>query len=221
MLCCRRPRHISGALLLAAILTPLPAAAATEEAQAWLTESVNIAASPKDTVSLDVSERFRRASSGGDQQTVRILIDHRVAKGVLLGGGIAFFHSGPEQELRFFEQASVTRGIFLARTRLEQRFFDTTERTGWRLRQRFQASIPLGSAKAPTLVAATEFFFQLNRAKASDKPGLAMMRQQIGLRQPLGRSVDLQLLYMRQQSFRDHRPDAVAHVPWATLSWKI
>lgn len=216
-----RSRHVSSVLLLATALIPLPTSAATEETQAWLAESVSVAASPDDMVSLDVSQRFRRASSGRDQQTARILLDHRIAKGVQLGGGIAFFHSQPEQELRFFEQATVTRGIWLARTRLEQRFFDTADRASWRLRQRVQAAIPLGIPKGPTLIAATEFFFQLNRAKASDKTGLATMRQQIGLRQPLGRAVDLQLLYMRQQSFRDHRPDAVAHIPWATLSWKI
>jgi len=216
-----RPRHISGALLLAAACIPLCARAATEETQAWLTESVSIAASPDDMLSLDVSQRFRRDSSGREQQTARVLLDHRVAKGVQLGGGIALFHSQPEQELRLFEQATFTRGIWLARTRLEQRFFDTADRAGWRLRQRVQAAIPLGIARGPTLIVATEFFFQLNRARPSDKTGLATMRQQIGLRQPLGRAVDLQLLYMRQQSFRDHRPDAVAHIPWATLSWKI
>lgn len=221
MLASSRPRHISGAFLLAAAVIPLPASAAIEETQAWLTESVSIAASPDDMVSLDVSQRFRRDSSGREQQTARVLLDHRVAKGVQLGGGIAFFHSQPEQELRLFEQATFTRGIWLARTRLEQRFFDTVDRASWRLRQRIQAAIPLGIPKGPTLIVATEFFFHLNRAKPSDKTGLATMRQQIGLRQPLGRALDLQLLYMRQQSFRDHRPDAVAHIPWATLSWKI
>jgi hypothetical protein len=79
----------------------------------------------------------------------------------------------------------------------------------------------LGSAKGPTLVAAAELFFHVNRARPSDKTGLAVMRQQIGLRQPLSKAIDAQLLYMRQQTFRDGRPDAVVHVPWLSLSWKI
>ena len=221
MLRSSRPRHISGALALLAIVAVTPAGAATEEAQAWITQSVNIAATPTDTVSLDLSQRFRSDSSNGDQQTVRTLLEHRIARGVQIGGGFSFFHSGPEQELRLFQQASFTHGLFLARTRIEQRFFDTADRASWRLRQRFQASIPLGSPKGPVLVAATEFFLHLNRARPSDKIGLAMMRQQIGLRQPLTKAIDAQLLYMRQQTFRDNRPDAVAHVPWMTLSWKI
>lgn len=216
-----RPRHISGALTLLAAFAATPATAATEESQAWITESLVVTATPADTITLDLSQRFRRDSSNGDQQTARILLDHRLVKGVQIGGGIAYFHSGPEQELRLFQQATFTRGIFLARTRMEQRFFDTADRASWRLRQRVQASIPLGSSKAPVLIAATEFFFHLNRAKPSDKTGLAVMRQQIGLRQPLSKSLDAQLLYMRQQTFRDDRPDAVAHIPWLTLSWKI
>ncbi|WP_022681353.1 DUF2490 domain-containing protein [Sphingobium bisphenolivorans] len=216
-----RPRHISGALLAYALLRPLSAAAADDETQAWLTESVVIRASAADTIGIDSSQRFRSGRANGEQQTVRVLLDHGVAPGLLIGGGLAYFRSAAEQELRFFEQATFTRGVFLARARLEQRYFDTAERPGWRLRQRLQAAIPLGSRKAPTLIAATEFFFQLNRARPSDKTGLATMRQQIGLRQPLSKALDLQFLYMRQQTFRDRRPDTVSHIPWATLTWKI
>ncbi|CAD7336730.1 hypothetical protein SPHS6_01164 [Sphingobium sp. S6] len=123
-----RPHHIKGALLPLAAACATPAAAATEESQAWITESLVVTATPADTITLDLSQRFRRDSSNGEQQTARILIDHRIAKGVQIGGGIAFFHSEPEQELRFFQQATFTRGIFLARTRMEQRFFDTADR---------------------------------------------------------------------------------------------
>lgn len=221
MLCLPRPRHISGAIFAAMLSFTAPALAATEESQAWLTESVIIKASDADTVTLDTSQRFRRDRSNGEQQTARILLDHSIAKGVQIGGGIAYFHSEPEQELRLFQQVSFTRGIWLARTRMEQRFFDTADRASWRLRQRVQAAIPLDAAKKWTVIAATELMFNLNRAKPSDKTGLAVMRNQIGLRHPLTKAVDAQLLYMRQQTFRDNAPDAVAHIPWLTLSWKI
>lgn len=215
-----RPRHISGALLLAAT-SLAPAAAATSETQAWISESLVIKASDADTVSLDTSQRFRRDSSNGEQQTVRVLLDHRIASGVQIGGGIAYFHSEPEQELRLFQQATFSKGVWVARTRIEQRFFDTADQASWRLRQRVQASLPLDAAKKWTLIAATELMFHLNRVRPSDKTGLAVMRNQIGLRHPISKAVDAQLLYMRQQTFRENRPDAVAHIPWLTLSWKI
>ncbi|WP_375197863.1 DUF2490 domain-containing protein [Sphingobium sp.] len=214
-------RPIWGASVLIATIAATPAAAATSETQGWLTESLIVRASDADTVTLDSSQRLRRDRSGGDQQTVRVSMDHRIATGVLIGGGFAYFRSGPEQEQRLFQQMTLTKGIWLARTRIEQRFFDTADRASWRLRQRVQASVPLDRAGQWTLVAATELMFHLNRARPSDKTGLAVMRNQIGLRHPISKLLDAQLLYMRQQTFRDSRPDAVAHIPWLTLSWKI
>ncbi|WP_146001549.1 DUF2490 domain-containing protein, partial [Sphingobium fuliginis] len=105
---------------------------------------------------------FRQASSNGGQQTVRVLIDHRVAGAVQIGGGVAFFRSEPEQEMRLFQQVTLTKGIWMSRTRIEQRFFDTTDRASWRLRQRMQASVPLDAAKRWTLIAAAELMFHLN-----------------------------------------------------------
>ena len=116
---------------------------------------------------------------------------------------------------------TLSKGIWQARTRMEERFFDNVDTASWRLRQRLQASVPLDRAKQWTMVAVTEFFFHLNRARPSDRTGLAVMRQQIGLRHPIGKNLDAQLLYMRQQTFREARPDVVAHIPWLTLSWRI
>ncbi|UZW55307.1 DUF2490 domain-containing protein [Sphingobium sp. JS3065] len=217
----QRPRHIWDAPLLIAMSAAAPAAAATGESQAWTTESLIVRASDADTIHLDTSQRFRRDSSGGGQQTLRILIDHRVARGVQIGGGIGYFRSSPEQEMRLFQQVTLSSGAWAARSRIEQRFFDTADKASWRLRQRVQGSLPLGAATQWTLVAATELMFHLNRARPGDKLGLAVMRNQIGLRRPVGKALNVQILYMRQQSFRDGRPDAVAHIPWLTLSWEI
>ena len=213
--------RVLAAIAFLALATSTPAQAAEEEAQLWLGASATMKASPSDIVVIDVAQRFRRDEAGGEQQLARISLDHAIAKNVQIGGGFAFFRSTPEQELRTFQQLTLTHGIWQSRTRLEQRFFDTADEASWRLRQRIQASVPIDSAKRWTLVAAGELFFHLNRAKPSDKTGLAVMRQQAGLRHALSKSIDVQALYMRQQSFRDDRPDAVVHVPWLTLNWKI
>lgn len=213
--------HALALLAFLSLATSHAAHATDDEAQQWLGAAATVKASPDDVVVVDVGHRFRRDASGGEQQLARITLDHTVAKNIQIGGGIAYFHSRPEQELRFFQQMTATHGIWQSRTRLEQRFFDTTDEASWRLRQRVQASVPLATAKRWTLVAATELFFHLNRAKPSDKTGLAVMRQQAGLRHAVSKALDIQLLYMRQQSFRDNRPDAVVHVPWLTLNWKI
>jgi hypothetical protein len=215
-----KPRRLI--LMLFAMATSSPASAATQESQLWMTEMATIAVGKADLVTIDSSQRARSdAGSGGEQFLARIAIDHRIAPAVQLGGGMAYLKSEVDQELRFHQQVTLSKGIWLSRTRMEQRFFDNADTASWRLRQRVQASVPLDSAKQWTAIVATELFFHLNRARASDKTGLATMRHQIGLRHPVNRHLDAQFLYMRQQNFRDGRPDVVTHVPWLTLSWRI
>ncbi|HUD93401.1 MAG TPA: DUF2490 domain-containing protein [Sphingobium sp.] len=199
-----------------------PTWAATEESQAWMTEHVTIRAGQDNIVSIDSSQRARSdGKSGGEQFLARIGIDHRLTPAVQLGGGVAYLKSEIDQEMRLYQQLTLAKGIWLSRTRIEQRFFDNADEASWRLRQRVQASLPIDRAKRWTLVAAGELFFHLNRARPSDKTGLAVMRHQIGVRHPIARAVDAQLLYMRQQNFRDGRPDVVSHIPWLTLSWRL
>lgn len=215
-----KPRRLI--LALSAMAAASPAAAATQESQLWIAEMATIRVSKADLVTIDSSQRARSdAGSGGEQFLARIAIDHRLTPLVQVGGGIAYLKSEVDQELRFHQQVTLSKGIWQSRTRLEQRFFDNADTASWRLRQRMQASVPLDKAKQWTAIVATELFFHLNRARASDKTGLATMRHQIGLRHPVNRHMDAQLLYMRQQAFRDGRPDVVAHIPWLTLSWRI
>ncbi|WP_145202255.1 DUF2490 domain-containing protein [Sphingobium sp. B2] len=211
---------LAGALPVMAMLSP--AVAATQESQLWITEMATIHASKDDLVTIDASQRARSdTGSGGEQFLARIALDHRVSPAVQVGGAIAYLKSEVDQELRFHQQVTLSKGIWQARTRMEERFFDNVDTASWRLRQRLQASVPLDRAKQWTMIAVTEFFFHLNRARPSDRTGLAVMRQQIGLRHPIGKNLDAQLLYMRQQTFREARPDVVAHIPWLTLSWRI
>lgn len=199
-----------------------PVHGATQESQAWITEMATIRASDRDVVTLDSSQRARSdANSGGEQFLARISLDHKVAPHLQLGGGFAYLKSEADEELRLFQQATVASGMWLSRTRIEQRFFSSADEPSWRLRQRVQASVPVDTARRWTVIAAAELFFHLNRARPGDKSGLATMRHQIGLRHPLTKAMDAQLLYMRQQAFRDGRPDVVSHIPWLTLSWRL
>ncbi|WP_420145202.1 DUF2490 domain-containing protein [Sphingobium sp.] len=216
--------RLIGALCLLAPLS-MPARAATQESQAWVSELATIRIDDANTLTIDSSQRLRSdARSGGEQFLARVALDRQIAPLVQMGGGFAYLKSEDDQELRLFQEAILSKGIWLAHTRMEQRFFDTADTPSWRLRQRVQASVAVDRAKRWTVIAAGEIFFHLNRARANDKTGLAMMRQQIGLRRSLGKILDAQMLYMRhmrQQNLRDGRPDVVSHIPWLTLSWRL
>lgn len=198
-----------------------PALAATDETQGWSTAQVQVRATQSDIVTIDFSQRFRERRSGDEQQLVRIALDHLIAPGVQIGGGIAYLEASNEKEHRLFQQISVQKGRWLARTRLEERFYDNGDDPLLRLRQRVQYALPIDRAKRWTVVAAGEAMWHLTRARPSDKKGFATWRAQLGLRHAINKNMDAQLLYMRQHSIRDNRPDAIAHVPWLTLSWRI
>ncbi len=211
-------------ILLAAMTLPMIAAPAyaAEDTQFWVSEALTFKADDNDSITLDFSQRARSdADSGGEQSLNRITWDHRIADGVQIGGGFAYLKSEVDEELRFHQQLTASHGILQSRTRLEQRFFDNADEPIWRLRERIQATVPLDADKIWALVGATELFFHLNRARPSDKTGLAVMRLQGGVRRSLGKSVDVQLLYMRQQTFRDNEPDTFNNVPWLSLNWRI
>ena len=163
-------------ILLAAMTLPMIAAPAhaAEDTQFWVSEALTFKADDNDSITLDFSQRARSdADSGGEQSLNRITWDHRIADGVQIGGGFAYLKSEVDQELRFHQQLTASHGILQSRTRLEQRFFDNADEPSWRLRERIQATVPLDADKKWALVGGTELFFQLNRAKASDKTGLA------------------------------------------------
>ena len=201
-----------------ALGAPAPAGAATHEVQAWFNESAVAKADDNDTITVDLSQRLR---DGGDQFLQRITLDHRVARWAQLGGGFAYIDSPSQKEIRFHQQLTLNKGVWQSRTRVEQRYIDSSSDPSWRLRERIQASIPLEKTRTWGVVASAEFFFNLYRPKAVEDTELVSMRQLIGLHYSVSKKLDAQAGYMRQQTFKDDAPDQVAHIPWITLSWKL
>lgn len=200
---------------------PLAAHARDEEAQLWVTQNIAAKADRATTISIDLNQRARSSTFGGDQYLNRITLDHAVAKGVVLGFGAAYQYNDREKEIRTFQQITLSKGVMSSRTRLEQRMFETGPDVVWRLVERVQVAQPLDRAKRWTAVVNADLFFQLSRAKPTDPLGLTQIRTQAGLRRQVNDHLSIQATYMRQQSLRPGRPDTVAHAPWVTLFWKI
>lgn len=202
-------------------LTAAPAKARDEEAQFWFTQGFSARMDGATTLTVDVNQRIRSQKAGGDQYLANMVVDRKIAKGIEIGVGIAYSQSDADKEMRFIQQIALTQGRLSLRTRLEERRFDAFAETALRLRQRVQLTQPLDRDKRWTGVLSAEAFFQLNRLKPSDTKGLGQVRTQIGLRRALGKAMSLQLVYLRQQNLREHRPDYVAHAPLMTLNWKL
>lgn len=219
-------RHKSRLLKIVSIMTTIVAAscvpvwAASDDAQAWLSTMLVAHPTDRDMIILMAGQRFRPVRGGGDQQVAYAVLEHSLDPHFQIGT-MAYYRSDPEQEVRVYEQFSLGNGPFTIRTRLEQRNLDANSHISWRLRQRFRMDYPLDRDGKTHLIAAAEFFVHLNRPSLGDKLGLAVTRYQLGVNRQIAKDLEVQLVYLRQQSYRDRAPDAVIHVPWLTLRWNL
>lgn len=211
--------HVLRLFAAASATIAVPAQSETQEAQGWLTEAFTFRADQSTTVTIDLNQRARPEGSDDEQFLHRVTIEHRIAPGLRIGGGMLYAFSDTERELRPHQQITYGSGIFETRTRLEQRLFEHAPRTGWRLRQRAQLLIPLNDAKRWSAVVAGEVMFHLNRARDNETKGFAVLRNEIGLRHKVSKHLDVQLSYMRQQSIRENRADQVLHLPWLRFNF--
>lgn len=212
-------RHALRFLAVVSAMMATHARSETQEAQGWLTEALTFKADGSTTVTIDLNQRARPQGSDDEQFLHRVTIEHRIAPGLRVGGGMLYAFSDTERELRPHQQITYAKGIFETRTRLEQRFFEHAPRTGWRLRQRAQLLIAIDDAKRWNAVVAGEVMFHLNRARDNDSRGLAVLRSEVGVRHKVSRHLDVQLTYLRQQGIREDRADQVVHTPWLRLNF--
>lgn len=216
MIFARHPYRL--AIMALSLASVSPALAATSETQGWINESAVAKVDDNDSVTIDLSQRLRPE---GDQFLHRITLDHAIARGIQLGGGFAYIDSDSQKEMRFHQQLTLSHGILQSRTRVEQRFIDSSSDPSWRLRERVQATLPLDKAHGWSLVGSAEFFFDLHKPKAVEDTELVSSRLLIGVHYALAKNLDAQVGYTLQQTFHDDKPDEMAHIPWITLNWKI
>lgn len=203
------------ALSLAA--APLRAA---DTGQVWLTASATKAFGARTSLQFEATQRWRPDSAAGNQRPVRLLIDRKIGGGFRLGGGIAGFDTdrGPF-ELRLHQQLSLSRGIFRARTRLEQRFIDDAARAGWRMRQRVGVDIPLDD-RAWSVNTHSELFLTLRDADRGGPTGLTQMRATIAVERQLGK-VTVSAGYLYQHMIVPDGRDRIAWIPQLGVGFSL
>ncbi|MBO9574613.1 MAG: DUF2490 domain-containing protein [Sphingobium sp.] len=209
----RSTSRAAAALLLPLIGLSSTAQAHRDETQLWVSQSVSTKVDSATTLSLDTSERFLDTPTARHQYLARIAADRRVAQGVEVGGGITWSQINHVNEVRPFEQLTLSRGLFVLRSRIEQRMFDNADGTVWRLRERLQLAVPLDGKKRWTATVNGEGLFNLNSVNISKQTGLTQVRALIGVRRTLGARLSLALSYQRQQTLVAGGEDVVTHQP--------
>ncbi|WP_309627216.1 DUF2490 domain-containing protein [Brevundimonas sp.] len=180
----------------------------------WFNPSVSTAAGDRTSIELETAQRFRN-DPRNDTWFVRGWIKRDDARGNSWGVGIEQRWNGPDQrEVRLLQQVGYELGPIDLRTRVEQRFVSTDPQTGWRVRQRIGASIPLGeSDNSWSLTADAELFVTLRSSDRDGQTGVTGLRTFVGFEREFGR-YEVSLGYLRQQDVRDTAPDRIGNAPF-------
>lgn len=214
----------TGTLAVLSLLAT-PALASEEDANIWLAQTTTINLGGDMTLWLEAQERFTNDASRLGQILVRPAIGYKLDSTTTVSLGYAYVHTDPlvgasSEEHRIFQQLSTRilgdgRGVTVtSRTRIEQRFFEGQNGTGWRLRQQVRLTAPLtGKAR---LALWSEPFIGFNQTRFQ-RDGIGLWRNFAGVSIPLSRQLSIEPGYLNQQVRRVGR-NRTDHVASLTLS---
>lgn len=214
--------RIGAAIAALLALAASPAASAEQDTQLWTTAIASGPVAGDLAAWVEVQTRIGDDVSRLRQSKVRIALGYRTSDALTLYGGYALVTSRRQgdpdlTEHRLWQQASYTVATLEAlrltgRTRLEQRSFEGSNDTGWRLRQQLRLALPLTPGRGPTLVSSVEVLMALNDTGWGADKGLDQIRGFAGVNLPIGAKQAIELGYLNQYVRRIGASDQMNHV---------
>jgi hypothetical protein len=220
-----------GAPLLAAIgLCATPAIAATSDSQLWTNFNVNVKLADRWRLSEEGTVRFSDNRDGLYELEVNSLLGYRLNKVTTLWAGYTHnpqYSSGDftvmehraREQVTFDGFAKLGTGKLNGRIRLEQRWREHVDGTGWRLRPYLKFSLPIAGKTALNL--STEPFFNLNTTPFQRRTGLDRVRNLVTVSTPLTKALSGELGYMNQHGFVKGGPDTSDNVAYFGLALSL
>jgi len=212
--------------LLTTAAIPAPALAASDS-QVWTNSVVNVKLSDKWRLSEELTGRFSDNRHGLYEIESNTLLGYRLNKVVTIWGGYTHDpqYSGGDftvMEHRAREQVTfdgftkLGQGKLSARMRMEQRWRDGADGTGWRARPYVKYSLPIAGKTA--LNFSSEPFLNLNTTTFQRKPGLDRVRNLVTISTPVSKKVTLEGGYMNQHGFVSGGPDTSDNIAYFNLA---
>jgi hypothetical protein len=112
--------------------------------------------------------------------------------------------------------AMLGKGKLSGRIRLEERWRDHVDGTGWRLRPYLKYSLPVAGKTALNL--SSEPFFNLNTTPFQRKSGLDRVRNLVTISTPLSKALTGEVRYMKQHGLVSGGPDTSDNIAYFGLS---
>lgn len=199
-----------------------PAAASEDSFELRFNQSAEFAVGEDTSVQVEGVQWFRDAANGPDTYFARLWVYQSLGDGVTVGGAVEHrINNGASDETRLIQHVALRQGVVRGRLRVEQRFVEGADRTGWRLRPRIGVAVPLDSERRWSFGAHVEPFITLRSTGLGGQEGLTGLRTQMSVSHDVSDQVTLSLGVQRQQDFRRGRTDTVAYAPMIGLEWSL
>jgi hypothetical protein len=214
---------VAGALVLCNATATL----AAEDSQLWVGGTANVKLADKWRLSQEVTTKFSDNRSGLYDIESHTLLGYKLSKNVTIwagythnpqydGGDFRVLERRAREQVTFDNLAQFGKAKLSARMRLEQRWRQNSDGTGWRARPYAKLSIPVTGKTS--LVASHESFVNLNTTSFQRTEGYDRMRNLVGISVPLSKTFGLEAGYLNQHGFVRKGPDTTDHVASFSLS---
>lgn len=210
-------------------LAPIPGAAqARDDGQIWLTGGATIKLDDKWRLSEDVVARISDNRDGLYEIEASTLLNFKLAKDLTIAAGYVHNPQYSDGDFTVLERrareqvtldnlARIGAGKLSARLRMEQRWRENIDGTGWRMRPYLKYALPLRGKTSLTL--SSEVFVNLNSTAFQRQDGLDRGRNLIAINTPLLlKNVTMEAGYLNQYGFVRGGEDNIDHVASLSVS---
>jgi hypothetical protein len=222
-------KRISVAALPLVLGLPATPAIANDDGQIWTNATATVKLSERWRLSEDLTVRFSDNRNGLYEIESNTLLGYRLSKVTTVwagythdpqyaAGDFTIMEHRAREQVTFDGFAQVGAGKVSGRVRVEQRWRENLEGTGWRFRPYVKYALPLRQGGKTALVVSMEPFFNLNTNVFQPKKGLDRIRTLVGLSTPMAKNLTFEFGYLNQHSFVAHGPDTDDHVASLSLA---
>lgn len=203
---------------------------ARSDEQLWTVAGANVKLSDKWRLQEDLTVRISDNRKGLYEVESATLLAYRIAKDITLaagyvhnpqyaGGDFTVMERRAREQVTVDNLARIGSGKLSARLRLEQRWREGIDGTGWRLRPYLKYSLPLKGRIALNL--SSEPFVNLNSTSFQRQNGLDRVRNLVSVSTPLTKGVNGEVGYMNQYGFVRGGPDTSDHIAYFGVSLSL
>lgn len=223
---------VAAAAALGVVSLLTSAVARASDSQLWTGGSATVQLSDKWNLSQDLTARFSDSKHGLYELEANTLIGYQLSKTVsiwagydhdpqYLGGHFTVMEHRLVEHVVSSNLGKLGGGQLSGRVRLEQRWRDGQNGTGWRLRPYLRYTVPFSSKSKVGLTLSEEPFFDLNTTRFQSVHGLERLRSLVAITTRIGKHLSADIGYMNQHGFVPHGKDTSDNIAYFSVGLKL